>query len=193
LQNFFKQAVKYLSKYEIAFKGLKEGNHQFEFELDDTFFEKFENSEVKKGSLKAKVLLTKQSTLMILNFTVKGSVELMCDRCLDLYNQKINNKSQLFVKFGIEEEEMSEEIIVVSFEDHQLNVAQYLYELVILGLPIKHVHLNKNGKSTCDPEMINKLSEYLVSKDSVTDEEPVADEEPIDERWIELKKLLDNK
>jgi uncharacterized protein len=187
LQNFFKQAVKYLSKYEIAFKGLKEGNHQFEFELDDTFFEKFENSEVKKGFLKAKVLLTKQSTLMILNFTVKGTVELMCDRCLDQYNQKINSKSQLFVKFGVEEEEMSEEIIVVSFEDHQLNVAQYLYELVILGLPIKHVHPNKNGKSTCDPEMINKLSEYLVSADSVVNEEPV------DERWNVLKKLLDNK
>jgi uncharacterized metal-binding protein YceD (DUF177 family) len=187
LQNFFKQAVKYLSKYEIAFKGLKEGIHQFDYELDDTFFEKFENSEVKKGSVKATVLLTKQSTLMILNFTVKGSVELLCDCCLDQYNQKINNEGKLFVKFGLEEEELSDEIIVISFEDHQLNVAQFLYELIILGLPIKHVHPNKNGKSTCDPEMIKKLGEYLVKEESVNEEEPV------DERWNELKKLLDNK
>lgn len=179
--------MKYLSKYEIAFKGLKEGIHQFEYELDDKFFEKFESSEVKKGSVNAKVLLTKQSTLMILNFTVKGTVELLCDRCLDQYDQKINNEGKLFVKFGLEEEELSDEIIVVSFEDHQLNVAQFLYELVILGLPIKHVHPNKKGKSTCDPEMIKKLGEYLVTEESVNDEEPV------DERWNELKKLLDNK
>jgi uncharacterized protein len=187
LQNFLKQAVKYLSKYEIAFKGLKEGDHQFEFELDDAFFDKFENSEVKKGSLVAKVLLTKQSTLLILEFTVKGYVELMCDRCLDQYNQKINNKNKLFVKFGLEEEEMSDDVIVISFEDHQINVAQYLFELVILGLPIKHVHPNKKGKSTCDPEMIKKLDEYLVNDDSDVEEEPV------DDRWNELKKLLDNK
>jgi uncharacterized protein len=187
LQNFFNPAVKYLSKYEIAFKGLKEGNHQFDFELDDKFFDKFESSEVKKGSLKAKVLLTKQSTLMILEFTVKGTVELMCDRCLDQYNQKVNNTSKLFVKFGIEEEELSDDVIVVSFEDHQINVAQFLYELVVLGLPIKHVHPNKKGESTCNPEMIKKLDEYLVNDDSNDIEEPV------DERWSELKKLLDNK
>lgn len=187
MQNFFKRAVKYLSKYEIAFKGLKEGNHQFDFEMDDTFFGKFEGSEVKRGSINAKVLLTKQSTLLILNFAVKGTVELLCDRCLDKYNQKVNNKSKLFVKFGQEDEEMSDEIIVIPFDDHQLNVAQFLYEIVVLGLPIKHVHPNKKGKSTCDPEMIKKLDEYLVN------EEPVDDEEPVDERWNELKKLLDNK
>jgi uncharacterized metal-binding protein YceD (DUF177 family) len=156
--------------------------------LDDTFFEKFENSEIKNGSLKAGVSLTKQPTLMILEFAVKGTVELLCDRCLDKYNQRVNNKSKLFVKFGLEEEEMSDEIIVISFEDHQINVAQFLYELVVLGLPIKHVHpAGKNGKSTCDPEMIKKLDEYLV-KD--TSEEG---EDPVDERWNELKKLLDNK
>jgi uncharacterized protein len=180
--------VKYLSKYEIAFKGLKEGIHQFEYELDDRFFEKFENSEIKKGSLKASVSLTKQTTLIILEFAVKGTVELMCDRCLDMYNQKVNNKSKVFVKFGLEKEEMSDDVIVIPFEDHQINVAQYLYELVILGLPIKHIHPSgKNGNSACDPEMIKKLDEYLVRD---TSEE---DEDPVDERWNELKKLLDNK
>ena len=179
--------MKYLSKYEIAFKGLKEGNHQFDFELDDKFFDKFENSEVKKGSLLAKVFLTKQSTLMILEFAVKGTVELMCDRCLDQYNQEIENKSKLFVKFGLEGEELSDDVIVISFDDHQINVAQFLYELVILGLPIKHVHPVKKGKSTCDPEMIKKLEEYLIVEDFKQNEEPV------DERWNELKKLLDNK
>jgi len=180
--------VKYLSKYEIAYKGLKEGVHRFDFELDDKFFEEFENSEVKKGSLKAKVLLTRQTTLMILELSVKGTVELLCDRCLDYYSQKVNSKSKLFVKFGQEEEDDGDEIIIISYDDYQINVAQYLYELVILGLPIKRVHpMDEMGQSTCDPEMLKKLEEYLVEESSGEVEEPV------DERWNELKKILDNK
>jgi uncharacterized protein len=177
--------MNYLTKYEIPYKGLSEGVHQFDFELDDKFFEKFENSEVKKGSLKAELLLTKQSTLMIFEFSVKGTVELLCDRCLDVYNQKVSGKSKLFVKFGSEDVELSEDVIVVSQDEFQINVAQYLYELVILGLPIKRVHpIKKNGQSACDPEMIAKLNEYLV------EEKEPEDEEPVDERWNELKKLI---
>jgi len=177
--------MNYLSKYEIAFKGLKEGIHRFEYELDVKFFEQFESSEVKKGSLKAEVILTKQSTLMIFEFSVKGTAELLCDRCLDNYNQKVSNKSKLYIKFGSEGEVLSEDVIVISQDDYQINVAQYIYELIILGLPIKHIHpVNKNGQSACDPEMITKLNEYLVI------ETEIEQQEPVDERWNELKKLI---
>jgi len=177
--------MNYLLKYEIPFKGLKEGIHHFDYELDDTFFGKFENSDVKKGSLNAEVTLTKQSTLLILEFSAKGYVELVCDRCLDFYNQRIKNKSKLFVKFGQEEQELSDDVIMISQDEYQINVAQHLYELVILGLPIKHVHpTDKNGQSACDPEMIKKLNEYLI------DEVDTEIEEPVDERWNELKKLI---
>jgi uncharacterized protein len=180
--------VKYLSKYDIAFKGLKESVHQFEYELDDRFFDNFENSEVEKGSLKAVVLLTKQTTLMILDFTIEGSVELQCDRCLDLYMQQISSKGKLYIKFGHEEEELSDEIIVISLDEHLINISHYLYEQVILGLPVKHVHPKKSkGDNGCNPEMIKKLKEYLV--ESVEDKA----EEGIDERWSELKKLVNNK
>jgi uncharacterized protein len=181
--------LRYLKKYEIAFKGLKEGKHQYEFDIDDKFFDEFENSEVKKGSVKAEVILNKQSTLMSLQMTVKGDVELLCDRCLENYIQEVENKSDMYIKFGSEAEEMSDEVIVITSDQNQLNVAQYLYELVILGLPIKHVHPDdEDGNTTCDPEMIEKLNEYLV--DDIKSEE---EEEPVDERWSELKKLLDNK
>ena len=183
--------MKYLAKYDIAFKGLKEGKHQFEFEIDDKFFEQFENSMVEKGTVDAEVLFTKQSTLLILNMSVKGSVELLCDRCLENYQQELTNSSTLYVKFGNKNEEDNDEIIVIPFEENQIQLAQYLYELIILGLPIKHVHpIDKDGNSTCDPEMENKLNEYLVEEVSDLDNN---EEEPIDERWNELKKLLDNK
>lgn len=173
------------STYNVPFKGLKEGKHLFDFEIDDKFFALFEESEIKHGQMKAQLELTKQSTLLILRFSAKGKVRLVCDRCLDDYDQEISNESSLYVKFGQEAENLDDDMIVLPFEEHQINVAQYLYELVILGLPIKRVHPDdENGNSTCDPEMLAKLEEYLI---------PETDEEPVDERWSELKKLLDNK
>lgn len=179
--------MNYRSKYTIAFKGLKEGIHQFDFEIDNLFFKMFEGSEVTEGSLKADVKLTKQETLLKLEVSVVGTVDLMCDRCLDVYKQKVKNKGVLYVKFGAEEEEINDEIVIIPFEEHQINVAQYIYEQIILGLPIKRVHpLDKKGKSLCNPEMVAKLNRYLVDEGTITDEEQV------DERWSELKKLKDN-
>lgn len=183
--------MKYLSKYDIAFKGLKEGKHQYEFDIDEKFFEKFEYSEVSKGFLKAEVTLNKQSTLMILEMAVEGTVELLCDRCLEFYQQEVENKSNMYIKFGIEAEDMSDEVIVITLDSNQINVAQYLYELIILGLPIKRVHPDDvDGNSTCNPEMLEKLEEYLVEE---VEEEDEKVEDPGDIRWSELKKLLDNK
>ena len=121
---------------------------------------------------------------------VKGTVELMCDRCLDQYNQRVKNKNNLLVKFGIETEELSDDLIVLPLDEYQINIAQYLYELIILGLPIKHVHPDdKNGNSTCNPEMLKELEQYLVDTAPINNENV----QVVDERWNELKKLLDNK
>lgn len=180
----------FLSRYEIAFKGLKEGSHGFDYDIDDQFFENIESSLVSKGKLKAKVDLQKQSNLLIIEMRVKGTVELMCDRCLENYNQKLKTKEKLIVKFGNENETLSDDLIVLPVDEHQINIAQYLYEQIILGLPIKHVHPDdKDGYSTCNPEMLEKLDQYLVHEtENETENEPV-----IDERWNELKKLIDNK
>jgi uncharacterized protein len=176
--------MNYLARYEIAFKGLKEGHHVFNFDIDDKFFEMYENSEVSHGKLTAEVKVIKQTTLMTLEFAVKGKVELQCDNCLENYLQPIKTKHKVYVKFGSQNDEY-DDIIVLSQDEYQINIAYNLYELIILGLPLRHIH----PKKECDPEMIKKLNEYLV--DEVV--EPIEDNNPIDERWSELKKLLDNK
>jgi len=46
--------VSWKSKYNIEFKGLKEGLHDFEYEVDNTFFAHFEESLVDNGKVKIK-------------------------------------------------------------------------------------------------------------------------------------------
>lgn len=172
-----------ISKYDIAYKGLKEGKHQFEYQIDDKFFELFDVSLVQKATVTVNVTFEKRSTLLALLFKLKGTVELTCDRCLENYDQPIKQKAELFVKFGEAEFEEGDDVLWVSPDEHQINIAQVLYEYVILSIPIKHVHPDdKNGNSTCKEEMIEQINKYSC----------IEKEEEPDQRWEELKKLKNN-
>jgi uncharacterized protein len=60
------------TKYDVEFRGLAEGLHEFEFEVQDTFFEHFEQAMVNKGDVQVKVKLEKRSSFIKLYFNNKG-------------------------------------------------------------------------------------------------------------------------
>jgi uncharacterized metal-binding protein YceD (DUF177 family) len=170
--------VNYLRHFIIPFSGLKVGHHAFNFEIDDKFFEHFDYSEIKKGSLHVDCLLDKQVRMMVLYFDINGTVRIPCDRCAEEYDQPINGKQKLIVKFGIDRLEEAEDIMVLTEKDHELDVSQFLYEYLHLMLPFKKVHgTDENGNSLCNPE----VTRYIVEKE----------EHPIDPRWEALQKLKD--
>jgi uncharacterized protein len=172
-----------ISKYDIAYKGLKEGRHKFEYQIDDAFFELFEGSLVQKSNVAAEVILEKRSTILILLFKIEGTLELTCDRCLENYDQPVKKTAEIFVKFGEEKFDDGDDVICVSPEEYHLNVAQLLYEYTVLSIPAKHVHPDdKNGNRTCNKEMIEQIKKYSTS----------ANEETHDQRWDILKKLGNN-
>jgi len=180
--------VGWSSKYNIEFKGLKEGLHDYEFEIDSKFFEHFDESLVDVGEVQVKVRLEKRSAFLKLSFEFGGWVELICDRCLEPYNQDIKLETELFVKFGEENEfDEGDNVIWVLPEEHVLNLAQVIYEYTILSIPLKHVHPNKKGENSCNPEMLAKLDSYTHAGEDKKDEE-----DEIDPRWAALKNLKNN-
>ncbi len=171
-----------LSFYNIAFKGLSQGKHIFDYEVDNKFFEEFDGGVVNEGKVEVRLTLDKQSSMMIFSFDLSGTVKVQCDRCLEMYDQVIKSQERIFVKFGEKEFNDGDDVIWVSTNDYQLNVAQLVYEFICLALPIKKDHPDdENGNLTCDPEMIERLNKYIVSEEEVSN--------PI---WNDLKKLLDN-
>jgi len=176
------------TKYDVEFKGLKEGQHEFDFEPDNTFFAHFEKSPVNVGSVAVKVILEKRGTFLKLRFKLKGWVELTCDRCLGDYRQKIKNKAEVLVKFSELEQEDQADVMWILPEEHRLNLAQLIYEYIVLSIPLKHIHpVNKKGESECDKEMLEKLNDYTIQHRGNGKEE-----EKIDPRWDALKKLRNN-
>lgn len=169
------------TKYDVEFKGLKEGLHEFEFDIRDEFFEHFDQGLVSVGSLKVTVQLEKRSLFLKLRFRLNGWVELTCDRCLENYKQKVKYKNELFVKFG-ESGCEDDEIIWVLPEEHRINLAQLFYEYIVLSIPMKHIHPDKkNGESGCDKEMIDRLSRLEYKE-----------EKKADPRWEALKNWNSN-
>lgn len=170
-------------QFVIPFKGLKVGKHDFVFEIGNKFFDDFEGSEISNGTLQVQVILEKRPSMLEFDFILKGSVIVTCDRCLDDLEVPIDFSSKLFVKFGDTTEEQTDEIIVLSHAEHELDVMQYIYEFAHLSLPFKRVHPNdKKGKSTCNKEMLKKLDEYIIRND----------QEDTDPRWDDLKNLLNH-
>jgi uncharacterized metal-binding protein YceD (DUF177 family) len=168
--------------YALPISGLKEGRHYYDFEINKEFFEQFEESEVKEGNLKAVIEADKRSTHIDLVIRIRGDVRISCDRCLGVFSQTIDCENRLLIKFGKVHDESDPDIITMPADENELDLRQYFYEYIVLALPIQRVHPNdKNGKSTCNPEMLKKLKEHLVNEENGTDP-----------RWDELKKLVNN-
>jgi uncharacterized protein len=168
--------------YTIPLGGLKEGRHIIDFEIDKEFFELFEESEVKEGSLIANIVMDKRSSHLDLAIRISGNVRICCDRCLEMFFHPVVCENRLLVKFGKTIEDIDPDILSLPVGENELDMQQNIYEFILLALPIKRVHPNdKNGNSTCDPEMLKKLDELIVEED-----------EEADPRWNELKKLMNN-
>jgi len=175
------EGMNYLDKYRISFGSLAKGEHEFEFEIDDKFFEQFGNVPVQHGFLDVLVTLNKQETMMLLDFTMEGSIETLCDRCGDPMELELAGFNELTVKFGPEAKEESEDVIVISTKEHELNVAHFIYEYVTLLIPMRNVHEeDENGESTCNPETLKKLDQLRHHDEEEKENDP---------RWDVLKKI----
>lgn len=169
------------SSYIIQFKGLAIGTHAYQYEIQDEFFNLFENSEIEKGSLKLDFVLHKKSNFMEFEFDLSGTINIACDRCLDLYDQEIDYNGKIVVKFGDSNEELSDEMIVLHKDEYQIDLKDYIFELISLNVPLKKVHPNdKEGNSTCNQEMIDKIEKYSSKEESTK----------IDSRWDKLNDLI---
>jgi len=145
--------------------------------INNKFFEAIEYAELEKGLVDVSLDLIKQERMMIFEFNFKGSVEVLCDRCLEPFDQTIEGQERLIVKLGERFEEQTDEVIIISESDYEFDTSPYIYEYISLLLPMQHIHPDdENGNSTCDKDMLDRLSSDNNEHES-------------DPRWDVLKKL----
>lgn len=193
--------MKSKKEYIIPFIGLKLGFHEFEYDVRDTFFEDRDYSLIHSGNVNVKLVLDKKETMLIGEFTIKGSVFTDCDRCNDQVEVPVKGQYRVIFKFGLEPSD-DETLIVLHPDAYEIDLYDQIYEFISVSLPTRCIH----PKGECNEEMLELLSKYSLQKDEDDeeweddedwddddddwdDEDEDDEDDPIDPRWAELKNL----
>jgi uncharacterized metal-binding protein YceD (DUF177 family) len=179
--------MKVTNEFLIPFIGLKQGKHQFEYQITKAFFDDFDYDEFESADIKVNVVLEKKSTMLELAFKHKGTIHVPCDLTGEMFDLPIKGKIKLVVQFGDEFNNDNEELLILPHGEHQIDIRQYVYEMIALSVPLKKVHPGiKDG--TLKSAALDKLNEL-----SVKDQKKEEKQEDTDPRWDQLKKLLTDK
>ena len=165
-------------EFSIPFAGLKIGKHEFEYKVDNTFFEDFDYNEFNDADVGIAVTMNRLSTMLELEISGNGTVNLNCDLTSEPYDQQIEASLELVVKFGEEFNDEDDEILVIPHGDHQVNIAQYVYEILVLAIPQKRIHPGVLDGSL-QSDILKKLEELKPRETRKS--------EGTDPRWDALK------
>jgi uncharacterized protein len=188
LRSLFEEGcMKESQKYDIEIFKLSNSKHDYEFEIEDKFFTLFENSIIQKGSVQAKVILDKSETFIKVNFELSGSIELTCDRSLEEFDFPVYVNESIIFKYGQEDQELSEEIVIIERNTQRLNIAQYMYEFLGLSVPMKKLHPKYEDED--DQEYSSEGKLIYTSGGEENEEQESEDEDFVDPRWDILKNL----
>lgn len=178
--------MKELRDFEISFIGLKEGKHNFEYHIDNKFFDAFQFDDFDETNINVELAFVKKATMLELEFSFKGFVNVPCDVTGEPFDMDITGDLSLIVKFGEGYDDGNEEIIYVPYTEHRINVAHYIFEMIVLSAPAKRVH-PKVVDGSMESEAFERLEELKGNKSTTNNEDTT------DPRWGKLKDLLIDK
>lgn len=170
-----------VNPYRVNIIGLSNKPHSFHFDLDDDFFVRYGQELISGGQLGADVELDKHETFINASFTITGKLKLVCDRSLEPFDYPVNVKQQMVFKYGEEEQELANDVTVITHQTEALDLGQLMYEFTSLQVPMRKLHPRFRD------EEAGQEGEIIYS--SSTEQGSSSDEEPIDPRWEKLKKL----
>jgi len=151
--------------FEIAWQGLKLGEHELIFDLDDKFLMwKYPETEYKQLNVQIKVTFDKQVNFFMFHFNIDGSLIVPCDRCGEEFELSLWDEFDLLVKLNdVEDEDQIEEeadVVFISRSETVLDISDWLYEFLMLSIPLQKIHpQDAKGNDTCNPDVLAFLKQ----------------------------------
>jgi len=153
-----------LNHFSIPYKGMGNGIHEIEFQVEDAFFKNFEDSHISNGSFKIEVILDKKFDHSVLDFSIDGYTKTGCDRCLEKIDLPVFGEYQLHIKHS-EEGESNDEIMFIHPETSVVNLAQVVYEFILLSIPLINAYdCEEDEKPPCNFDVLDKLNQDVEEK-----------------------------
>jgi uncharacterized metal-binding protein YceD (DUF177 family) len=174
-----------VERFRVNIVGLSIKVHPFEYTFGDEFFKQFGDNPISRGSFKADVAINKHETFLEVHFDIKGTAQLVCDRSLEVFDYPIAIKRMVVFKYGEEDREITEEVMMIHRDTVSLELGQFIYEFIALAVPMKKLHPRFEDEENDEDEIDEENGKIIFS--STTDEENK--DEITDPRWDILKKL----
>lgn len=178
--------MKALRQFDIAFVGLKPGEHTFEYQITDSFFENYGTQDFNNCNATVKLVMDKKNSFFMLKFEIGGTITVNCDRCGQPFELQLWDDFHHVVKMVDNPSEMNEEddtdVSFIALTESHLNVADWIYEFINLSIPMQRLHPeDSTGKSSCDPKILEMLDQ--MNRQSNEKENPI---------WKDLDKFREN-
>ncbi|MBL4745860.1 MAG: DUF177 domain-containing protein [Flavobacteriaceae bacterium] len=182
--------MKALKEFVIPYSGLKEGEHQFEYQINKAFFDFFNYDDFNSCDLKVAVKFVKKPTMFEIDFDISGSINVACDVTNELFDLPIAIKMPLLVKFGDEYNDENEDLLILPYSEYQLDISHYLYEIMVLAIPVKRVHPGVED-GTLKSDVLEKLKAYGTQP--IRTQQKEENTNKVDPRWEKLKEIITDK
>ena len=136
--------------YIIDLKRLPVGTHTFDITLDDAFFKSLEKTEVLSGKVECQATLNLREEDYQLNIAVRGTVFVVCDRCLDPMPLEIEVNDEMIDSLNDAAE----------LPNDELDLSWLAYEIVSINIPLVHSH----QAGECNTQMELLLHDHLCDE-----------------------------
>jgi len=150
--------------FDIAFVGLKPGIHEFTYQVNDKFFEAYQQQDFRNCKADIRLTLDRKNGFMLLKFEIGGSVEVTCDRCgSTILPMNLWDEFSIVVKLVENPDQMNEseedpDVYYISRTESHLRIADWIYEFVNLSIPMqKMCPEEKIGSDYCNKEALDLL------------------------------------
>lgn len=183
------------SPFIFPLRGLGQGLYNYDLVVDDAFFASFVDSPVSRADIKLALTVDRRTREMILVFDFSGTIATICDRCMADIDLPISASNQLIVKFTADADELEDEaeLIYLHTDTSLFNVAPYVYEAVLLAIPMIRTFECRAGELPypCDEEMLSRIDDSIEYPEEMEATDASADE-PVEDKpspWDVLKDL----
>ncbi len=155
-----------LKEFIIPIKGLSNSIYRYTFHVKPNFFAHFENTEIENGFFDVDVVLDKRPSFFEMTFEIKGKFRTDCDRCTASIELPLFSSQHLTVKMSEEKVEEDAEIAYIHPDTSHFNVAKYIYEFILLSMPLNRTYeCEKENPRPCDMTVLKFLEKSSESEE----------------------------
>ena len=169
---------KYFKQFDIRFGLLTLGYHQQEVEINQSFFERYNNEQITDANVIIKINIDRKENMVSLDFELEGTLVSYCDICLEELTIFVEKHEILILNIvGEAKESDDENIIFLGEKEYFFNTEQVINEYIMSLIPMRKTH-QEIEKTPCNQQMLD-LIEQAKAKPSPA----------FDERWEALKDI----